>query len=87
MGCKGLGKSVIVNIIFGRNCVKGFLIKMCLYNLNDCFGYDFVIVNIFGIIELFIIDEYIREEICSCIFYIFFGFYVFIVVLDKIFFE
>lgn len=84
MGCEGLGKSVIVNIIFGINCIVELFIILYLY---CCFGYNFVIINIFGIFELFIIDEYIKEEICRCIFYIFFGFYVFIVVLDKIFFE
>lgn len=88
LGCKGSGKSATVNTILGRNCVKGSSpIKTCSHNSNDRFGYDLVIVNTPGIIELSTTDEHTREEIRSCISHIPPGPHVFIVVLDKTSFE
>lgn len=64
LGGIGIGKSVIVNIIFGSNCFRVlilglFLIKICLLILFNCFDCNFVIVDIFGIFDLLIINEFI----------------------------
>lgn len=88
LGCKGSGKSATVNTILGRNCVKGSSpIKTCPHHSYDRFGYDLVIVNTPGIIELSTTDEHTRKEIRSCISHIPPGPHVFIVVLDKTSFE
>lgn len=64
MGGIGIGKSVIGNIIFGSNLFRVlilglFLIKICLWKVVNCFGLNFEIVDIFGIFNLLIINEFI----------------------------